>query len=224
MATRWTCPRCESAVLGSTRPRRNDVCRYCLPCSEKTGKLVERSPLALEKRRTEREAKQRTRAERAIEQARAEETAYYTVGGIDLREVVAEAYRFSVAHEWRSRRNLPTRVPSLTVRRARTTSVYRRGFAAIDQHRIHVTVCVGADNDLTPEAPIGTLLHEVAHILTGRDRQERFHSVKFYACLSALKREYRERHPEFAPVPNAAPWLCENAETQNAESQSAETA
>lgn len=38
---RWKCPVCEIGVLGLLRPRKNDVVRYCLPCSAKTGRLVE---------------------------------------------------------------------------------------------------------------------------------------------------------------------------------------
>ncbi len=35
---RWVCPLCNVGKLGLQRPRKNDVVRYCLPCSEKTGK------------------------------------------------------------------------------------------------------------------------------------------------------------------------------------------
>ena len=38
----WVCPECEGRVLGSTRPRKNSVKLYCLPCSGRTGFLVER--------------------------------------------------------------------------------------------------------------------------------------------------------------------------------------
>lgn len=52
--TRWVCPNGCPAKLGSTRPRKDDVVRYCLVCSERTGKLVPRSAPALERQRAER--------------------------------------------------------------------------------------------------------------------------------------------------------------------------
>jgi len=48
---RWTCPQCDKGALGPGRPRKNNAVRYCLPCTAKTGKLVERECLTLEKRR-----------------------------------------------------------------------------------------------------------------------------------------------------------------------------
>jgi len=39
---RWVCPLCNVGKLGLQRPRKDDVIRYCLACSEKTGRLVER--------------------------------------------------------------------------------------------------------------------------------------------------------------------------------------
>lgn len=67
--TRWVCPSCGNGCLGPTRPRKDNIVRYCLPCSEKTGKLVERETPALTKKR-ERQAeksamKRKARAERA---------------------------------------------------------------------------------------------------------------------------------------------------------------
>lgn len=59
---KWTCPRCEDTILAPDRPRKDDVRRYCLPCSEKTGRLVERACPARER---ERERKKRQRSEAA---------------------------------------------------------------------------------------------------------------------------------------------------------------
>ena len=39
---RWVCPLCKVGKLGLQRPRRDDVIRYCFPCSEQTGRMVER--------------------------------------------------------------------------------------------------------------------------------------------------------------------------------------
>ena len=48
---RWKCADCNHGLLAPMKPRKNDVRRYCLPCSAKTGKLVERVSPTLEKQR-----------------------------------------------------------------------------------------------------------------------------------------------------------------------------
>lgn len=53
---RWKCAICDHGLLAPTKPRKNDVRRYCLPCSSKTGKLVERIAPSLEKKREQRSA------------------------------------------------------------------------------------------------------------------------------------------------------------------------
>ena len=47
----WKCPECGSGVRGPERPRKNNVVRFCLPCSAKVGVLVERIIPALEVKR-----------------------------------------------------------------------------------------------------------------------------------------------------------------------------
>ena len=53
---RWKCEQCDNGLLAPSRPRKNDVRRYCLPCSAKRGTLVERIAPALEKKREQRAA------------------------------------------------------------------------------------------------------------------------------------------------------------------------
>jgi len=55
---RWSCPMCSVGVLGPIRPRKDNAIRYCLPCTEKTGKLTERVCLSdLAKKERKQEAK-----------------------------------------------------------------------------------------------------------------------------------------------------------------------
>lgn len=61
---RWVCPECESAKHAPQAPRMNDVRRYCLPCSEATGYLVERTCPVLDAKRARKKETQRTRAAR----------------------------------------------------------------------------------------------------------------------------------------------------------------
>lgn len=59
---RWRCPICQVAVLAPSRPRKLDVRRWCLECSAKSPRLVERVPVALEAKRKERKRAQAKRA------------------------------------------------------------------------------------------------------------------------------------------------------------------
>ena len=60
---RWVCPQCGVGKLGLQRPRKNDIIRYCFPCSEKAGVLVERvSPADINKKKKKEEAAARKKA------------------------------------------------------------------------------------------------------------------------------------------------------------------
>jgi hypothetical protein len=61
---RWACPNGCPGVLGPSRPRRDDVRRYCLKCSEDSGRLVERVAPVIERRRQS--AKERAKRKRAL--------------------------------------------------------------------------------------------------------------------------------------------------------------
>lgn len=86
--TRWVCPECGDGRLGPTKPRKNNVVRYCLPCSEKAGVLVERETPALTKRReAQAEAAKAKRVKReqrrkATEHARTHVTLWDAAGRI----------------------------------------------------------------------------------------------------------------------------------------------
>lgn len=57
----WRCPMClESGVRAPTAMRRDDVRRFCLDCSQRTGFLVSRVNVTAANRKAAREAKERT--------------------------------------------------------------------------------------------------------------------------------------------------------------------
>jgi hypothetical protein len=75
-ARRWVCPKCNEGVLAPARPRRDDVRRYCLSCSARTGRLVVRICPARELARANAEAQHKAavearKAKRAAERAAA---------------------------------------------------------------------------------------------------------------------------------------------------------
>lgn len=68
---RWRCQNCGDASNAPEKIRKNNVKRYCLPCSELTGKLVERVCIATVSRQAK--AATRARMQKAKEEAKTKE-------------------------------------------------------------------------------------------------------------------------------------------------------
>ena len=66
---RWVCPLCADGQLAPSRPRKNNALRYCLPCTAKTGKLVERDCPSAAKRKEKKAALKKASALRKREKA-----------------------------------------------------------------------------------------------------------------------------------------------------------
>lgn len=90
----WRCPDCGSGVRAPGKPRRNDVRRFCFPCSQRSGYMVERVCPTLEKKRATSKAKvsakgkserAKVSAVREIKKATADDM--YFVGGVDVRPI-----------------------------------------------------------------------------------------------------------------------------------------
>jgi len=64
---RWSCPICAIGALGPQRPRKDNAVRYCLPCTAKTGKLVERVSVAdINKKKAAQEHKKAAQEDRRV--------------------------------------------------------------------------------------------------------------------------------------------------------------
>jgi hypothetical protein len=62
---RWDCPNGRHpGVLGPTRPRMDSVVRYCLTCSQQTGRLVLRVAPTLERKRAAKQQREAAARER----------------------------------------------------------------------------------------------------------------------------------------------------------------
>lgn len=61
---RWICPNCESGVNAPSKPRGDDTRRFCLPCSQETGRLVKRTAPALDAKREKKTAARTEKARR----------------------------------------------------------------------------------------------------------------------------------------------------------------
>jgi len=90
----WRCPDCGNQKRAPGKPRRNDVRRFCLPCSQRTGYMVERVCPTLEKKRAKVKAKvsakgkavrAKATAVRKIKKASVNDQYFY--GGVDVRPI-----------------------------------------------------------------------------------------------------------------------------------------
>lgn len=164
MNARWKCPQCNSGVIAPTRPRMNDVRRYCLPCSAKTGVLVQRTAPALDKKRAASKAKtQEKQTVQRVKQVQARSHA-----GFDWQKEAQRIWRILCKQN-----NKTMRMPLIkVVNRNRTGS---SGYCYYTQHMISMQM--GTNTVDAWE----TLAHELNHAIGHHG-----HDHNFYRSLKAL--------------------------------------
>lgn len=184
---RWKCPLCESGLLAPSRPRLNDVKRYCLPCSAETGKLVQRIAPALDKKRATKKVATSKRASsmRATatrKQAPAKEQARIDAQRSKIIHKEAEKIWALMADYHKGKR-----LPTINIVRAQNRGK-QYGYAHGSFRSIQVNV--DADQNIQRSRRVWhTLAHELAHCAVppkqrdGRGRDT--HSREFYHCLRA---------------------------------------
>jgi hypothetical protein len=188
---RWTCPKCGKGALAPGKPRKDDVRRYCLPCSKKTGRLVTRECLSLERERADAKRQRDERAKRQRAAATRKRTAHardrrqkeFVGAGVARVALRALLRRWSGLKAWtlpgwvhhhRGKVNLFVRHghPELLVRRGKAQDDHWHPAHAWSGHRITMTIPRHWDDDpLTPARKANllmTLLHEMAHLAVGR--------------------------------------------------------
>lgn len=80
---RWTCPEAQhTGALAPSRMRKNDIRRFCIPCSQATGFLVERIAPALVAKREVSKKKSAVKAAKKVVDSRAR----FMVAGIDAEK------------------------------------------------------------------------------------------------------------------------------------------
>lgn len=180
---RFICPRCGAGINAPERLAKNDARRYCLVCSGETGKLVERTSPALERKRAAGRERSAAKTMTKRQKAAAAEAAKWAIGSFDIK---AEAKRM-----W----NLPT------MRALPYGADHRRGVPAIDLRRRTgsyssgrgspwhgVTLTAGTDVAHALEV----LLHELLHAALGDDTTSshtRWHTPLFWSSLRSLAKE-----------------------------------
>lgn len=176
MTRRWVCPVCGKGALAPSRPRKDDVRRYCLPCSTKTGRLVLRVAPAVEKARAESKERRAAKAATVRQTAKQKAEAQRTIGGFDL---LAEARRLWRTEAFRREPGWRKDLPEITLRRT-TTGKFRTSGFCWSRTRA-VTLTVGTD---TAEA-LEALAHELTHAIVRYEG----HSTRFWSLLRAVAKE-----------------------------------
>ena len=193
---RWVCPLCGSGKLAPAKPARDDARCYCLRCTGKTGRLVERvSPAAqTSRRRAEERAAvraERGRARRATQSLQERERA----------AAAAESYpgvlhvllkRWARLSEW----DADIRDLKMSVRRRAES--YSTGHAYYRAARITLTVGTLEGDGYA------VLLHEMAHHAGHRrPKPARIdgHGHAFYRMLARAGEEVLGRPLDLPPGP-----------------------
>ena len=155
----WICPTCGSTARAPGRPRRNDVRRFCLACSKRTGFLVERTCPTLEAKRAKGKAHSTTKAKRKALKA----AVPFTVDDLDLRTELRRLCRLGY---WEGKFT-DGNVPTLAIRRSRNPHKYWvSGHAKCWSNRILITLPLNCDRAKASQV----LLHELTHIaVDGRE-------------------------------------------------------
>ena len=160
-------------MLAPSKPRRDDVRRFCLPCSAETGRMVERTCPSLDKKReqrrvsrSEQDKKKRATAKRKAEaeaKARHErEESRWFVEGHDIREEFVRLTRFT--RVWASIRGKPTLMRwwkgwTLTTSYRSKGTRSQSGYCNVYGRQINISVSDHSNWACVRE----TLLHEMVH-------------------------------------------------------------
>lgn len=154
---RWTCPLCETSRLLGARPRKTATARYCLPCSEETGSLVEMTCPTLDKQRVARTTSRVARAATKRKREKARKVEAETWAGIHVPSEVERV--------WAIARKLHPRlrsIPRLILRERSGWQDYS-GHAAFDGSRI----CLSMHRALPASRVRELIVHEISHPAAG---------------------------------------------------------
>jgi hypothetical protein len=171
---RWVCPQCGNGINGLERPRKDDVRRYCLDCSAKTGRLVERNCPALEKQRAVQGEKAAAKRNQRKVREREKAIERYMLGDLDLQREAQRLWRLPFMKE---QQDWKERLPHIEFRRS-ATKTYTTGRS----YGGRIVLTMGAD----PFGVREVLLHELVHEALPAGV---YHSDPFYPVLVRAARE-----------------------------------
>lgn len=165
----WRCPECEDGQPGQYRPRPDNPCRVCPSCSLRFGRVVRRF----------RDGPYGKAARRAAPKP------ITTWAGVDLHAELARLWALEIVGH---RVQRPAPRLTLTVRPKRPTRSL--AYACFERREIEIFVWKG----LKSAEALATLVHEVAHIVVGK---EAAHGEEWRMMLVELVREGYGVEPEF---------------------------
>jgi predicted SprT family Zn-dependent metalloprotease len=156
----------------------DDVKRYCLSCSEQSGRLVKRTCPVLDKQRAAKEVKRN----QAKEKKKELDNQRYILNGIDLRDILKKARRLPIM---RASYRKPI---ELWVRHGKEQG--RAGCAWSRQGRIQIVANTWWNAD-----PVEVLLHELAHFIAyWKYHSRKSHGPYFKKAYHQIVHEWNERY------------------------------
>lgn len=198
---RWKCANCDHGLLAPTKPRKNDVRRYCLPCSAKTGKLVERIAPSLDKQRTAKKAavKNKTVAKRAsVAKRTAPAKAQQRVDAQRAKMIHAEAEKI-----WKLMQPYHKGKPLPQIKIARGKN-WGSQYGYAQSRWNHIQVNVDREQSVGRSKRVWEVLaHELCHCAVPpiyRNGSRDVHSREFYGCLKDVWQRRWKCEISFAKV------------------------
>lgn len=179
---RWVCRICGRGKTAPERMTKDDVRRWCLGCSEETGRLVERACPAVEKKRAAQRERTAARRDKRTKRNRALRREAETYAGVHIPTLVEQLRRTFVRLGFGRMR----RKPQVSVRRSRERGPHAVGHATYAHHRITMTISPATDR-----AEVCQLVaHEMAHLAAGLDPHDpkgwNAHGDQFNRALTAV--------------------------------------
>lgn len=178
MSVRWECPNGKHpAILAPQRPRKNDVRRFCLPCSEQAGVLVERTAPSLERKRA---------AKAEFRKAKTQRLAEYKAARLEVQLVDAVGVEHVVDLEALTRQALADmgyRRKRVKVDRQRRPYVRGHAHPTLATPEIHYSIREGASYERVLEL----VYHEAAHVASGNriaEGSRQWHGAAFRRTLA----------------------------------------
>lgn len=139
----WYCPVCCKTVRGPNRPSKEDLRRYCLPCSTECGVLVFRVP-KVKKELTY------THCDVTPDNER------FVVDGVDLRTLLDDMCQLDTWEGYFTEFGLP----DFKIRRTKMRD-YTTGLAIPCKHKFCITIGTGPALNIAE----AYMMHEIAHLV-----------------------------------------------------------
>jgi hypothetical protein len=157
--------------------RRDDIRRFCIPCSEETGYLVERHAPALERKRAGAKAQRQEREQARRQRAREQRAAREVIDGVDVGKEIARLIKLPALRD-----ELPARLRgkpvSWTLDRSNSGGYSGRAWS---RDRIHLTL-----GDIPASEVRAIICHELAHYALPYDVK---HTGVWQRCYARVVRE-----------------------------------